>query len=78
MALTSQSHLAITDVLCIPYLMGFSRFLIPVPIQIILTIPDEIEVKKKMHPLPLSLPVAAKKNTPPPLPVYQGTIYQTL
>ena len=53
MVLTSQSHLAITDVLCIPYRTGFSKILIPVPIQIILAIPDELAVgKKKVLPPP--------------------------
>ena len=66
MALTSQSHLAITDVLCIPYRMGFSRFLIPVPIQIILAIPDEIVLEKKnASPPPLPAGRCKKKH---PLP----------
>ena len=52
MALTSQSHLAITDVLCIPYRTGFPKILIPVPIQIILAIPGELAAKKKSAPSP--------------------------
>ena len=67
MALTSTSHLAITDVLCIPDRTGFSKYIIPATIQIIFAIPDELADKKKKT-FPPPLPVALKKtHSPPPL-----------
>jgi hypothetical protein len=61
MALTSKSHLAITDVLCIPDRTGFSKYIIPATIQIIFAIPDELaDKKKKKHSLPPCLSERAR------------------
>ena len=58
MALTSQSHLAVTDVLCIPDRTGFPKYTILATIQMIFAIPDALADEKKKKTLP-----------PPPLPV---------